>query len=1022
MSEHSSIENDEIASATVPENIETASSVIQNFDWENRNTETTVDRLPNDFSVNSLSTASVPSTKTPSRRSVRLGALFPPDKTRFSTFQPQSKTIDLLVHRLQLGPDFISRMEQCGYVKISIIINRFGMDTKTIAKTFAMMGPSYVLDQNIHAETMNLVMFARSQLLKWQFEKPCSKPITKKNTKINASFEKWSVTKYDKLEEFLTDPDNISLAQKEMKMIRSKIRSWINNDAVSRTGTSSTPKIVTTPQQELTRQLENFGKAQTTSSEELKQVVAAMDTRFDGILASLIKTERNTQSGIKDMRATVNQDINIAIDNRLQATMDNRAKDAISRNLAPIMKMNDATPKVVTYEEKSANDHSSINEISVLKEEPDTEGQPPFFMAQLPRTTHKSNKNRRSSFYLESNRQAFFELPKSPLDSSFVVGCNDDLLNPSESSLTSEQRETIRKSRDWMRKAAQDATAKMAVLCTSTITLKRSSLPSSVSWNGVGGKDFEDYIDRITGHIAQQPHMGYLLLDTITQLWFKHGEPSIVLKYGIQHKIHPSLQYVSTSQFILDIVWLFGALQQSLTTRGKVMVRANEHNQDGLIVWFGLMTKFRYGGDVDVYLAKLQQIVAQRYHNNYPGGMMQFLEDYEEAFMNMENVMQRKHQHNPNESCSLYTDDRKRRLFIQNFTVPDLTATLIENVESSTQTWEALVDQLRRRIARRTIHATDAASRRANQALVGTPPSDQSTQRKVNQAYVETPHGYQGQYMPTELIPSYNLDDFDLSTPRTIMAAVNSPAFVCALSADWKVGFELWRRLTSELKSQLSDVRDQHLPPNSGGAKYQNKINEKPKDGPKHGNKDIIQAPAANTGTKIPMQYSANQTQDKGQIDLEDENVKTFLSTVNSIKCNVTHNLKAHTQYLAMLVSYSQDLCIPDGGADSHVGGRTWLPLSPLSGPNVKFANVTGFDEEAAKKFGLPIIAAVLNTVNTEGKEILVRAKHLIFNASSPHTLLSTYQIRELGVIVDDVSKRHLKDEDTNGTHSISFP
>ena len=262
MSEHSSIENDEIASATVPENIETASSVIQNFDWENRNTETTVDRLPNDFSVNSLSTASVPSTKTPPRRSIRLGALFTPDKTRFSTFQPQSKTIDLLVHCLQLGPDFISRMEQCGYVKISIIINRFGTDTKNIAKTFAMMGPSYVLDQNIHAETMNLVMFARSQLLKWQFEKPCSKPITKKNTKINASFEKWSVTKYDKLEEFLTDPDNISLAQKEMKMIRSKIISLINNDAVSRTGTSTTPKIVTTPQQELTRQLENFGKAQ----------------------------------------------------------------------------------------------------------------------------------------------------------------------------------------------------------------------------------------------------------------------------------------------------------------------------------------------------------------------------------------------------------------------------------------------------------------------------------------------------------------------------------------------------------------------------------------------------------------------------------------------------------------------------------------------------------------------------------------------------------------------------------------
>ena len=106
-----------------------------------------------------------------------------------------------------------------------------------------------------------------------------------------------------------------------------------------------------------------------------------------------------------------------------------------------------------------------------------------------------------------------------------------------------------------------------------------------------------------------------------------------------------------------------------------------------------------------------------------------------------------------------------------------------------------------------------------------------------------------------------------------------------------------------------------------------------------------------------------------------------------------------------MLVNYTQDLCIPDGGADFNVGGKTWLPLTPLSGPNVKFENVTGFDEEAAKKFGLTILTAVLKTINTDGKEIMMRAKHLIFNATSTHNLMSTYQMRELGVIVDDVSK-----------------
>ena len=50
-----------------------------------------------------------------------------------------------------------------------------------------------------------------------------------------------------------------------------------------------------------------------------------------------------------------------------------------------------------------------------------------------------------------------------------------------------------------------------------------------------------------------------------------------------------------------------------------------------------------------------------------------------------------------------------------------------------------------------------------------------------------------------------------------------------------------------------------------------------------------------------------------------------------------------------------------------------------------------------------------------------MQAKHLIYNASSPHRLLFNYYIRELGVVKDDVSKRHLRDVDTHGTHSIKF-
>ena len=89
---------------------------------------------------------------------------------------------------------------------------------------------------------------------------------------------------------------------------------------------------------------------------------------------------------------------------------------------------------------------------------------------------------------------------------------------------------------------------------------------------------------------------------------------------------------------------------------------------------------------------------------------------------------------------------------------------------------------------------------------------------------------------------------------------------------------------------------------------------------------------------------------------------------------------------------------------------------------NTPRADVVGFDTNAARKKGLPIGAYVTKTTTTDGKEILLRANHAVGNESSSHTLLCTYQMREIGLIVDDVSKNHIANSDgTKGTQSIVF-
>ena len=118
--------------------------------------------------------------------------------------------------------------------------------------------------------------------------------------------------------------------------------------------------------------------------------------------------------------------------------------------------------------------------------------------------------------------------------------------------------------------------------------------------------------------------------------------------------------------------------------------------------------------------------------------------------------------------------------------------------------------------------------------------------------------------------------------------------------------------------------------------------------------------------------------------------------------------LTANIRYFAMLGKFHEPIVIVDAGADTHIGGKHWLPLSPTEGPSIKKANIIGFDEGATKS-GLPVIEAVTKVVLRSGETVLLRAKHLVYNNTSNHTLLSTFQLRDVGFVVDDVAKHHLK-------------
>src|SRR5210317_5540 len=332
--------------------------------------------------------------------------------------------------------------------------------------------------------------------------------------------------------------------------------------------------------------------------------------------------------------------------------------------------------------------------------------------------------------------------------------------------------------------------------------LKRAPLPTSITWNGNAGKPLEDYISKFKGHVAQQDRLGYILKDELHRLWVKHGDPKRVLLIEIRTKIHPFLSFILVNQFLFDIVWLYGALQQPLPGKGSTIVKSYERSQDGILVWKKFLATYRQGGNVGVYLNRQQSLLQKEYHLQYPGGMLPFVEDFERAFTNIDAVCEG----NPemtHRNVGLYTDQGKRELFISKFSAGPGTMDMIEAMEFTTTTWPDMVDALRQRIAQHIVTQQQVATKHAHLVQEEYDPNiNPPISRNVVNS-METGEKPE----TTALVNSF------LST----MDGPSIMSFVYSVAQDWNVGNQLWPHLPKQIKDQIIAIRKEQRPAYSGG-------------------------------------------------------------------------------------------------------------------------------------------------------------------------------------------------------------
>ena len=97
-------------------------------------------------------------------------------------------------------------------------------------------------------------------------------------------------------------------------------------------------------------------------------------------------------------------------------------------------------------------------------------------------------------------------------------------------------------------------------------------------------------------------------------------------------------------------------------------------------------------------------------------------------------------------------------------------------------------------------------------------------------------------------------------------------------------------------------------------------------------------------------------------------------------------------------------VAITDGGCDTGLLGAGWY-ITEYTGC---YAIMVGFDEFIAKKSGLPIVIGITKYSLPDGKgHILLRHNEGVYNKGSWTTLLSEFQLRTRGCIMDSTYKGH---------------
>ena len=437
---------------------------------------------------------------------------------------------------------------------------------------------------------------------------------------------------------------------------------------------------------------------------------------------------------------------------------------------------------------------------------------------------------------------------------------------------------------------------------------------------------------------------------------------------------------ISIKQFKYDIKYLFGFLRSSTKKIDNPYIMQHNHDKDGLLVWIKFEKAYAFGGSRFMRSEELEDKLLTRYNPREYSGVADYIDKFQSWVEQLDALGTRE-----------YNDSSKKRILLRNLKTDHNLLTLIQICkDDEDRDFNDTADYLRENGTSMDRALKKITTRSSKMLNTTKEPSDDLSMEQVCNM----------------------VEQMTMEMPFSrVYSTLNSPIMRSSLH----IPNDIWQELEPQMKEKMLEIkkRIKKKKQEAGGEKTKSTILP-PQYPSRAAQVAKFNAMLANACADDDVRDSDGSTDD----DVMKNVFHTYQMDSSDDSDSSEHSdleVKANLETVINYSHASSYFAISDGGADSCVLGTHAEVISHTG----RYATLVGYDPKTTKSKRIPIVTAFLKVRAHNGIPVLLKINEAVYNEGCPVTLLSEYQIREHGFVIDSVATKHLKAPGIHGQQRL---